>query len=226
MGLSERKTKQRLGADPRNLVWANGKSALSSRVRPQHPPERASLRLTKSLSDNSRFGQQYLEKFGWSAGSGSGLGASGQGRLSNISVAQKLNLLGIGGNNSNGDVSWRQNRDYELMLKRLNTSGGDEEEPITVSMVPDGFVRAVEDKETSEQVEENLSVVEEVGEKERTRLRKEDRRREKAAAKAKANIAHGGVSSVVEPPSAPVGAAFTVSSCPPAASTMPPRRMA
>ena len=26
MGLSERKTKQRLGADPRNLTWANGTS--------------------------------------------------------------------------------------------------------------------------------------------------------------------------------------------------------
>jgi len=78
------------------------------------------------MLDNARLGQQYLERFGWSAGSGSGLGTLGQGRLSHISVAHKLNLLGIGGDNSKGDLSWKQNRDYELMLKRLNTSGGDE----------------------------------------------------------------------------------------------------
>jgi len=71
------------------------------------------------------------------------------------SLGQRLNLLGIGGsgggNSNHGDVSWKQNRDYELMLKRLNTTtaaaGGDEgkdedEERIRVaSMVPDGFVR-------------------------------------------------------------------------------------
>ena len=64
--------------------------------------------------------------------------------------------IGSGGNNDHGDVSWKQNRDYELMLKRLNTTttsaGGDEgededededEERVrVVSMVPDGFVRA------------------------------------------------------------------------------------
>jgi len=46
MGLSERKTKQRLGTDPRNLSWANGKSALISRPHPQTPFERVNLKLT------------------------------------------------------------------------------------------------------------------------------------------------------------------------------------
>ena len=169
--------------------------------------------------DNSRFGQQYLEKFGWTAGSGSGLGVSGQGRLSHISVGQKLNLLGIGGggNNDHGDVSWEQNRDYELMLKRLNTTttsaGGDEgededededgERVRAVSMVPDGFVRAgagvskVMDGKTAT----DASIQEiDVDEEERKRLRKErkQRRKEKATAKAKAkakaNIENYGVS--------------------------------
>ena len=186
----------------------------------------------KNSLDNSRFGQQYLEKFGWTAGSGSGLGASGQGRLSHISVAQKLNLLGIGGNNgNNGDVSWTQNRDYEMMLKRLNTSGDDDrddegEESIKVSMVPDGFVRAVEDKMTDETVATNDVSVEEVDEKERKRLRKERKRKEKAAAKANASVENGGISLDVAPSSAIMGAAPTVSSPQSVPSTKPRRGLA
>lgn len=187
----------------------------------------------KTCVDNSRFGQQYLEKFGWTAGSGSGLGASGQGRLAHISVAQKLNLLGIGGNNGNhGDVSWKQNRDYEMMLKRLNTSGGDgdgndegEGESITVSMVPDGFVRAVEGKVADEMLATNVSA-EEVDEKERKRLRKERKRKEKAAAKANACIDDDGISLGVTPSSAIMDPASTISSSQPVPSTKPPRRLA
>ena len=108
------------------------------------------------------------------------------------------------------------------MLRRLNTSGGGgggggggEDGPMRVSMVPDGFVRAVEDQATDEQGEEGVSVEE----KERKRLRKEQRRKEKAAAKAKSSIVHDGISSAAEPPSVPVDAALTVPS-------KPPRRMA
>jgi len=90
------------------------------------------------------------------------------------SVGHKLSLLGIGGNNSNGDVSWKQNRDYELMLKRLNNSGGDEGERIGVPVlvVPGGFVRAAEGKVTDEKGETDVAAGE-VGEEERKRLRKE-----------------------------------------------------
>ena len=225
MGLSERKTKQRLGADPRNLAWANGKSAMFSCHHPRRPIRARKFKLTRNSLDNSRFGQQYLEKFGWTAGSGSGLGASGQGRLSHISVTQKLDLLGICSNNNRGDVSWKQNQDYELMLKRLNTSGGDEVESIKVSIVPDGFVRAVGGDVMDEKVETNVPV-EEVDEKERKRLRKERKRKEKAAAKAKASITHDETSSEAIPPSATMNAAPTISSSQPVAPTKPPRRMA
>ena len=111
------------------------------------------------------------------------------------------------------------------MLKRLNTSGGEQDAPGRVSMVPDGFVRAVEDQVQDGQDEERVSV-EEVGREERKRLRKEQKRKEKAAAQANAGISFGGVPSEVEPPSAPVGAGLPVSSLQPATSSKPPRRMA
>ncbi|KAI9465685.1 hypothetical protein BJY52DRAFT_1241916 [Lactarius psammicola] len=94
MGLSGRKVKQRIGNDPRNLSWAD---------------------------DASRFGQAYLEKFGWDTSKG--LGASGEGRTSAIKTSQKLDMLGIGmqrhQNDPNG-IAWRQNRDFENLLQRLN----------------------------------------------------------------------------------------------------------
>ena len=49
MGLSERKTKQKIGADPRNLTWANGKSALILPVPPLHNPQ-PHLRARESLN--------------------------------------------------------------------------------------------------------------------------------------------------------------------------------
>ncbi|KAH9177805.1 hypothetical protein EDB89DRAFT_1934558, partial [Lactarius sanguifluus] len=94
MGLSGRKVKQRIGKDPRNLSWAD---------------------------DASRFGQSYLEKFGWDASKG--LGASGEGRTSAVKMSQKLDMLGIGmqcHQNDPDGIAWRQNRDFENLLQRLN----------------------------------------------------------------------------------------------------------
>ncbi|KAH8996303.1 hypothetical protein EDB92DRAFT_1592067 [Lactarius akahatsu] len=94
MGLSGRKVKQRIGKDPRNLSWAD---------------------------DASRFGQSYLEKFGWDASKG--LGASGEGRTSAVKMSQKLDMLGIGMQRHQNDpdgIAWRQNRDFENLLQRLN----------------------------------------------------------------------------------------------------------
>ncbi|KAJ7690703.1 hypothetical protein B0H17DRAFT_1331341 [Mycena rosella] len=99
MGLSGRKEKQRIGADPRNLAWAD---------------------------DAAKFGSSYLEKFGWD--SSKGLGASGEGRISHIKVSQKLDMLGIGAaqqKDPNG-IAWKQNKDFERLLQRLNA--GVEEE--------------------------------------------------------------------------------------------------
>ncbi|KAI9462620.1 hypothetical protein F5148DRAFT_970719, partial [Russula earlei] len=93
MGLSGRKVKQRIGKDPRNLSWAD---------------------------DASRFGQAYLAKFGWDPSKG--LGTSGEGRTSAIKASQKLDMFGIGmehQNDPNG-IAWRQNRDFENLLRRLN----------------------------------------------------------------------------------------------------------
>ncbi|KAF5388877.1 hypothetical protein D9757_005598 [Collybiopsis confluens] len=93
MGLAGRKVKQRIGPDPRNLGWAD---------------------------DASKFGASYLAKFGWD--SSKGLGLEGEGRTSHIKVSQKLDMLGIGAAQSkdpNG-IAWKQNKDFESLLKRLN----------------------------------------------------------------------------------------------------------
>ncbi|KAI0053259.1 hypothetical protein FA95DRAFT_1477289, partial [Auriscalpium vulgare] len=93
MGLSGRKTKQRIPDDPRNLSWAD---------------------------NAAKFGQTYLSKFGWDASQG--LGAAGEGRTSALQVQQKLDMLGIGmqhQRDANG-IAWKQNRDFESLLRRLN----------------------------------------------------------------------------------------------------------
>ncbi|KAJ7729533.1 hypothetical protein DFH07DRAFT_895623 [Mycena maculata] len=99
MGLSGRKEKQRIGADPRNLSWAD---------------------------DAAKFGSSYLSKFGWD--SSKGLGASGEGRISHIKVSQKLDMLGIGAaqqKDPNG-IAWKQNKDFERLLERLNAGVAEE----------------------------------------------------------------------------------------------------
>ena len=114
MGLSGRKAKQRIGKDPRNLSWADGMNLSFWIALVISPP-------TFSQTDASRFGQAYLAKFGWDASKG--LGVSGEGRTSAIKVTQKLDMLGIGvrqQGNLEGGIAWRQNRDFEDLLRRLN----------------------------------------------------------------------------------------------------------
>ncbi|KAF8813750.1 hypothetical protein BYT27DRAFT_7071577, partial [Phlegmacium glaucopus] len=120
MGLSGRKTKQRIPDDPRNLCWAD---------------------------DAARFGSNYLAKFGWDGSTG--LGVSGEGRTSHIKVSHKLDLLGIGAAQQKDPdgIAWKQNKDFELLLQRLNdapaaeriqTSGsGKEKEEQTNQANPD-----------------------------------------------------------------------------------------
>ncbi|KIM45193.1 hypothetical protein M413DRAFT_429191 [Hebeloma cylindrosporum] len=113
MGLSGREVKQRIPQDPRNLSWAD---------------------------DAARFGSNYLSKFGWDASKG--LGAGGEGRISHIKVDHKLDMLGIGAahqKDPNG-IAWKQNKDFENLLKRLNettvqnTPGEAEPEEIEVDV--------------------------------------------------------------------------------------------
>ncbi|VDC01504.1 unnamed protein product [Peniophora sp. CBMAI 1063] len=160
MGLAGRKQKQRIGHDPRNLAWAD---------------------------DAAKFGQQYLSKFGWDASKG--LGASGEGRTSHLKVSQKLDMLGIGHahQNSPDGIAWKQNRDFENLLRRLNGGEGEKEVGTAVS----GFDRAKEGEvEGDEEVGEKRKRVDaegEVDEKEAKRRRKEEktkRKEEKAKKKA------------------------------------------
>lgn len=102
----------------------------------------------KTHSDAAKFGQSYLQNFGWDPSKG--LGASGDGRTTHITVAQKLNMLGIGAGSKGKDekdgIAWKQNRDFEQVLAKLN---GTLESPTGVL---DGFL--VETKRKAEPVVE------------------------------------------------------------------------
>jgi Pin2-interacting protein X1 len=77
--------------------------------------------------DASRFGLSYLSKFGWDASQG--LGSSGDGMRTHIKVEQKLDMMGIGAQHQrdpNG-IAWKQNKEFEALLKRLNESAEQEE---------------------------------------------------------------------------------------------------
>ncbi|CDO77537.1 hypothetical protein BN946_scf184912.g36 [Trametes cinnabarina] len=114
MGLAGRKVKQRIPNDPRNLAWAN---------------------------DANKFGAAYLAKLGWNPSQG--LGVSGEGRTTAISVTQKLDFLGIGADhrNSEGGIAWKQNKDFENLLKRLNAANGNPQAEDEIMKV-EGFTRA------------------------------------------------------------------------------------
>lgn len=93
------------------------------------------------MTDAARFGSSYLSKFGWD--SNKGLGVGGDGRTSHIKVAQKLDMMGIGAahqKDPNG-IAWKQNKDYENLLKRLNEANGPGEEE-QAGIVVDGFVKS------------------------------------------------------------------------------------
>ena len=52
----------------------------------------------------------------------------GDGRTSHIKVSHKLDMLGIGAANSHdpNGIAWKQNRDFENLLRRLNESADGE----------------------------------------------------------------------------------------------------
>ncbi|KAJ2916338.1 hypothetical protein MD484_g4119, partial [Candolleomyces efflorescens] len=118
------------------------------------PPNPMSFRVSVNTShvDAARFGSSYLSKFGWD--SSKGLGASGEGRTTHIKVAQKLDMMGIGAahmKDPNG-IAWKQNRDFENLLKRLNESSEGEvkvdSEVTTVEVVAEAVVESEEVKES------------------------------------------------------------------------------
>lgn len=164
MGLAGRKTKQRIGHDPRNLTWANGTSP--------YPP--IPFLPVSHRADANKFGTAYLEKFGWA--SGSGLGAGGEGRTKHISVYQKLDMLGIGADhkNSQDGTAWKQGKDFENLLRRLNAGGAGEEDAADVPKI-DGFVKpTAEAEEEAEVAEEGQGEQESRKSKKRKRSKDDD----------------------------------------------------
>ncbi|KAK2464292.1 hypothetical protein APHAL10511_003749 [Amanita phalloides] len=149
MGLAGRKIKQRIGADPRNLSWAD---------------------------DASRFGSAYLAKFGWD--SGKGLGVEGDGRTSHIKVAHKLDMLGIGAANVHDPdgIAWKQNRDFENLLRRLNEAANSEEEDEGTKV--EGFVSEGKGGE-SEEVADGVEEKSEKKKKRKEKAKKDDAKKKK-----------------------------------------------
>lgn len=103
---------------------------------------------------------------------------------SHISVTQRLNLLGIGAGAKQGaeDIAWKQNRDYELVLARLNataerTAGGDErtvvEMEISGVVAEGGFVKADSGRERGAK-EQDEADEGDLKEKEKKKKRKKD----------------------------------------------------
>jgi Pin2-interacting protein X1 len=71
------------------------------------------------------------------------MGLQGDGLTSHLKVSQKLNMLGIGAQHAkdpNG-LAWKQNRDFERLLARLNGAQGGEDPGTAVG----GFARAEEE---------------------------------------------------------------------------------
>ncbi|WVW82556.1 hypothetical protein I302_104567 [Kwoniella bestiolae CBS 10118] len=96
MGLSERKVKQKIGLDPRNLTWSD---------------------------DKSRFSYKHMTALGWD--STGGLGASGDGNPNHIAVIRKSDNGGIGMDRARKDGSdmaagaGQAGRGLEDVLKRI-----------------------------------------------------------------------------------------------------------
>ncbi|KEP55643.1 G-patch domain protein [Rhizoctonia solani 123E] len=153
MGLSERKVKQRIGADPRNLAWAE---------------------------NAAKFGHTYLAKHGWAPGAG--LGVTGDGRVSHIAVAQKLDQLGIGAGRPDGpdSIAWKQAKEFEGLLERLNAAsggadGGDKEAEVVKESAEEGPTGGGDDGDETKRKEDKAR---------RKEKKKEEKRRVKAEAAA------------------------------------------
>lgn len=96
----------------------------------------------------------------------------GEGRTSHIKVAQKLDMMGIGAahqKDPNG-IAWKQNKDFESLLKRLNEANGMGEGGGEDGSVVDGFVKQKGDVE-----EKEGDVEEKEGEKEKKKKEKKEK---------------------------------------------------
>ncbi|KAJ1980216.1 hypothetical protein H4R35_001208 [Dimargaris xerosporica] len=93
MGLSERKAKVAIGADPNNLAWR---------------------------SDTNGFGYRMLAKMGWK--SGKGLGVNEDGTTKHVAIKRKGDNMGIGASVNTTD-NWLNNAmGFTALLERLNSA--------------------------------------------------------------------------------------------------------
>lgn len=132
-------------------------------------------RANGSNLDASKFGQSYLSKFGWDASKG--LGAEGDGMKTHLKVSQKLDLMGIGAQHTkdpNG-IAWKQNKDFESVLRRLNAavegSGDDLEAEQAKEALGGAFISSTAKEEDVEMTE-----------KEKRKLEKKEKKRKRAEA--------------------------------------------
>ena len=98
---------------------------------------------------------------------------AGDGRTSHIKVSHKLDMLGIGAANMHdpNGIAWKQNNDFENLLRRLNeVADGKEEEDVGTNV--EGFISQGKGGEVPEET------VERVGKSEKNRKRKERAREE------------------------------------------------
>lgn len=147
MGLSGRKTKQRIPADPRNLTWAD---------------------------DAAKFGSSYLSKFGWD--SSKGLGASGDGRTSHIKVSQKLDMLGIGAAHQKDPdgIAWKQNKDFESLLRRLNEAAAVDGDDVLSTLGDGDNGKAIGKEGGTGETEKKRKRLDDVTERNAKKLRRKD----------------------------------------------------
>lgn len=155
-------------------------------------------------TDAARFGQSYMSKLGWDPSKG--LGASGEGMKSHLKVSQKLDMLGIGAAHQQDPhgIAWKQNKDFEALLKRLN--GHDTQDSVSMPTLRE-FVRpeqpALKAHTDGEKIEED-GVSNQLPVKEKKRRRKdgedcEDRKEKQKRKKEKQQ--HGDVEDSAAPDS-------------------------
>jgi len=106
---------------------------------------------------SSKFGLKYLQSLGWSTGSG--LGATGEGRVSNLKIHQKLDLMGIGANRRGGpdDAGWKGGHEFEGLLARLNQMNAQEGSQATSDDEAEENEAAMEEAPKADDAEERIA---------------------------------------------------------------------
>lgn len=128
-----------------------------------------------------------MAKFGWD--SSKGLGASGDGRLTHVKASQKLDMLGIGADHqkSPNGIAWKQNQDFENLLKRLNGGSADEQTSELQQLFKKEDLETKDDVSAESEVEGKKRKRSNDGDKaERKRRRKEEKAKARATATADA----------------------------------------